>query len=176
MKGLKDYALTLLMLIILGVLFFIKKDTATSALQISLSSVGSMLKILPPILITMNLLDVLIPKEVVIRHMGHDAGLKGYLWALILATFAAGPLYAAFPIAALLGKKDARLSYLIFFLGMWTVTKLPVFTYELEFFGVPFTSIHVVTGIIFYYFLSIILEKVFLKNEKQHIYRSLAEV
>ena len=176
MKVLKEYALTLITLVVLAGLYFVSKETAADAAMISLSSVGSMLKILPPILIIMNLLDVLVPKDVVMKHMGHDAGLKGYLRALVLATFAAGPLYAAFPIAALLAKKDARLAYLIFFLGMWTVTKLPVFSYELNFFGVRFTGLHVVTGIIFYYILSVVLEKIFLKNDRTQIYESLANM
>jgi len=174
MKTVKTYLLTIIAFIILAIMFFTNRDTGTQAFTITISSILSMLKVLPPILIIMNALDVLIPKEIVIRHMGEGAGLRGYLWALILGTFAAGPLYAAFPIAAMLAKKEARMAYLVFFLGMWTVTKLPVFTFELNFFGYAFTGLHVLTGIVFFFFLSLILEKVFLKNDKSEVYKNLA--
>jgi uncharacterized membrane protein YraQ (UPF0718 family) len=173
MKTLKSYMMTLITIIILIVMFFFDKRTANDALNITFSSIISMLKVLPPILIIMHSLDIIIPKEVIVKHIGEDSGIKGYFWALILGTFAAGPLYAAFPIAAMLAKKEAKMAYLIFFLGMWTVTKLPVFTFELNFFGASFTLLHVITGIIYFFILSIVLEKLVLKKNKTEIYNKL---
>jgi uncharacterized membrane protein YraQ (UPF0718 family) len=176
MSLIKQYKLTLVTLVVLVVLAFINIQTATDAVVISLDSTWTMLGILPPILILMNLLDAYIPKDVVLKHMGKDSGLTGFFWAFVLGTFAAGPLYVAFPIAALLAKKNARMAYLIFFLGMWTVTKLPVATYELNFFGLPFTLLHMLTGIVFFLGLSLVLEKVFQGRETERIYQSLARM
>lgn len=176
MKILMKYILTIIALAALAVIAVIQKDTAVKAVSITASSALTMLKILPPVLVIMNLLDALIPKESVMKHMGGDAGLKGYFWALVLGTFAAGPLYAAFPIAALLSKKEARLSCIIFFLGMWTVTKLPLLTYEVEYFGPEFTGVHILTGIVFYFLLSLMLEKTVLKNDKREIQDRLAKM
>ena len=173
MKTVKAYFMTILAIVILFVMYLVDKSTANDAINITFSSIFSMLKVLPPILIIMNSLDIIIPKEIIIKHMGEGAGFKGYFWALILGTFAAGPLYAAFPIAAMLAKKEARMAYLIFFLGMWTVTKLPVFTFELNFFGITFTSLHVITGIIYFFILSLVLEKIVLKKHKTEIYNNL---
>ncbi|MDC7224449.1 MAG: permease [Spirochaetales bacterium] len=176
MKTVKKYLMTLIALLGLAVLFFLRRETAEEAVNITISGIGSMIMILPPILLMMNLLDVLVPKEIVIKHMGEDAGLKGYFWALILGTFAAGPLYAAFPIAALLAKKNARMAYIIFFLGMWTVSKLPLLTYELNFFGLSFTGLHILTGMVGFFLLSLVLEKIFLKKEKTEIYERLSRI
>ncbi|MCY1151232.1 MAG: permease [Pleomorphochaeta sp.] len=173
MKTLKSYLMTIIAISVLVVMFFFDKPTANDALNITFSSILSMLKVLPPILIIMNSLDIIIPKEIIIKHMGEDSGIRGYFWALILGTFAAGPLYAAFPIAAMLAKKEAKMAYLIFFLGMWTVTKLPVFTFELNFFGASFTLLHVLTGIIYFFILSLFLEKFVLKKNKPQIYKQL---
>lgn len=155
-------------------MFFIKKDIATGAVKKTVLSFWTMFRILPPILIIMNCLDVLIPRELVIKHMGKDAGLRGFFWAFVLGTFAAGPIYAAFPIAAMLAKKEARLAYLIFFLGMWTVTKLPIVSYELSYLGLSYTGLHVLTGIIFYYFLSLVMEKFLLRHDSEDIYEKLS--
>ena len=176
MKLLREYLLTLLALVVLAIIYTVNRGTAVESVTISLSGVWMMFQILPPILIIMNLLDALVPKELVMKHMGREAGFRAYFWAFVLGTFAAGPLYAAFPIAALLAKKNARLSSLVFFLGMWTVTKLPVFTYELNYFGLPFTGLHILTGIVFYFLLSILLEKLFLKNDQEQIYATLSKM
>lgn len=175
MKLLKKYKLTLVTLVVLLVLFFVRREFAVSAIGISLSSVGIMLTILPPILLIVNLLDVLIPREVIIRHMGENARFKGYFWAFALGTFGAGPLYVAFPIAALLAKKGARLAFIVFFLGTWTTTKLPIFLYELNFFGVTFTSIHVFTGFSAFFLISILMEKILLKKDRDLVYAKLSE-
>lgn len=176
MKTIKQFRFTLIIVIVLIALFFIKRDIAVNAVGITSSGAWQMLSILPPVLIIMNILDMLIPKETVIRHMGEGASIKGFLWALLLGTFAAGPLYLAFPIAALLAKKQARMACMIFFLSMWTVTKLPMLSYELSFFGLEFTALHAATGIVFYYFMALALEQIILKKDKEQIYKSLSEM
>jgi len=176
MKIIKEYKMAIILLTIILILYFFKKDIALNSINLSLKSAVSMIGILPPILLIVNLLDAWIPRETIVRHMGDDAGLKGYFWAFILGTFAAGPLYAAFPVAALLAKKGARLAYIVFLLGIWTTTKLPIFMYELNFFGYRFTIIHVLTGVIVYLFISIFMEKVLLKNKITEVYKKLSEV
>lgn len=175
MKKLKPYLMTIILLIIIGILYFLQEEIAVNSLKISADSAFTMMGILPPILIIVNMFDVWVPKELIIRHMGEDAGIKGYLWAFSLGTLAAGPLYAAFPVAAVLAKKGAHLAYIVFFLGIWTTTKLPIFLYELNFFGAQFTGIHIVTGISAFLMLSILMEKVLLKNKINEVYRHLDE-
>ncbi|MDA3955569.1 permease [Oceanispirochaeta sp.] len=176
MKKIKKYTMSLMALGALLILYYLKPETAVSSMSISLSSAGTMLKILPPILLIINLLDIWIPKAIIIRHMGENAGLKGYFWAIVLGTFGAGPLYAAFPIAAILANKGARISYIIFFLGVWTTTKLPILMYELNFFGLKFTAIHVITGFIVFFIMSILMEK-FLKGKKLDlVYEKLSKM
>lgn len=44
-------------------------------------------------------------KETLMKYMGEKSGIYGILFSLLLGGIAAGPLYVAFPIAALLLKK-----------------------------------------------------------------------
>lgn len=74
--------------------------------------------ILPPVLVLIGLLDVWIPKETFIRHMGQDSGIKGLLFAFLLGSISAGPPIIAFPIAAMLAKKGALYAYILFFVGV----------------------------------------------------------
>lgn len=173
MKVLKQYISSLIILLVLGALYFFKQDLAIQSIKSSLFSIKTMLGILPPLLIIVHSIDTLVSKEVILKHMGEDAGIRGYIWALILGTFAAGPLYAAFPIAAILSRKGAHLSYIIFFLGIWTTTKLPIFLLELNLFGISFTTLHAVTGIICFYLLSLLMEKYLLKGKQKEIAQRL---
>ena len=106
-----------------------------------------------------GLLDQWVEKETLIRYMGSKSGIYGTLLSLLLGVVAAGPLYVAFPIAALLLKKGASIRYVVFFLGVWTIAKLPVIVYEFSSFGVKFTLIHICFGLFFFYIMGIIYEK-----------------
>lgn len=146
--------------LILAVMAVFVPDTAGTAWELTLSNIFSMLKILPPIFILIGLLDAWVPRETMIKHMGADSGLKGILIALMLGSFAAGPLYAAFPVAAILLKKGARLSYVLFFLGVWSTSKLPMVLFEVTSFGLTFTIIHIVSNLTIFLLGAIFIERV----------------
>jgi hypothetical protein len=104
-----------------------------------LSGVGEMLTVLPPIFIMLGLLDVWVPRETMVRFMGEGSGIKGSLLAVFLGSAAAGPLYAAFPVAAVFMKKGAKFSNVVLFLGAWSTTKVPMVLFELSSMGPLFT-------------------------------------
>ena len=59
--------------------------------------------------------------------------------AILLGTAAAGPLYAAFPVAVSLQKKGARLANIVIFLGTWASIKIPMILLESSFIGLRFS-------------------------------------
>lgn len=132
------------------------QTAGTSALQ-NLKTVGM---VLPPIFVLIGLLDVWVPKETMVKYMGDGSGLKGGLIAVFLGAVGAGPLVVAFPIAALLIRKGARLAYVFLFLGAWTSVKLPLFMFELASLGPVFTFTHVITSMAVYFVGAVVLEKV----------------
>jgi len=166
---LKTHKYTFLFLIILIVMAMIKVSLASNALRITGSNLLTMMGVIPPIFILIGLLDVWIPRETMIKYMGEDSGLKGLFFAFLLGSLAAGPLYAAFPVAAILLKKGARFAYVIFFLGTWTSAKLPLILFEMTSLGVNFTLIHVTTMIVLYLIGSFALESRLSQKEKNDI-------
>lgn len=94
--------------------------------------------ILPPVMILMGLLDVWVPRKLVEAHLGKDAGLLGAGVAILLGTAAAGPLYAAFPVAVSLQRKGARLANIVIFLGTWASIKIPMLMMESSFISLRF--------------------------------------
>lgn len=157
------------MLIALVVVFFIDETIVTGVITKTKSNFLTAATLIPPILILTGLLDAWIPKEVMIKYMGKDSGFKGFFFAFILGAVAAGPLYLAYPIAAMLIKKKARYSYVVFFLGVWSGLKLPILIYEGTYFGIQFTIIHFITVFILFLISALILEKVLTEKDIEKI-------
>jgi uncharacterized membrane protein YraQ (UPF0718 family) len=159
MKLLKVYKWALIFLLVQIAIFFIDNDIGKNAFGITLLNLKEMFLLIPPIFIIMGLMDVWVPKETLIRYMGHGSGVIGLLIAFVLGTVAAGPLYVAFPMGVLLLKKGAKLSNVIFFLGVWSSTKLPIVLFEAASIGVNFTLIHIGISIPLYLLTAFYIEK-----------------
>lgn len=164
MKSVKKYRMFIILAFIWMVIYLVNNETGWTALTITGNSIIDMLLLLPPILILVGLLDTWVPKEMILKYAGKDSGFRGPMIALLLGGIAAGPLYVAFPIAAILLKKGALLRNVVFFLGVWTVAKLPIVIYESASLGAMFTIIHVSFGLAFFYVTGILMEK-FLSKE-----------
>lgn len=159
MKLLKAYKWALLFFLIQIAIFFTSNTLGKNAFNITLSNLEEMILLVPPIFIIMGLMDNWVPKETMIRYMGHGSGATGLLIAFALGTVAAGPLYVAFPMGTLLLKKGAKLSNVIFFLGVWSSTKLPIVLFEVASLGVNFTLIHIAITIPLYIIIAFYIEK-----------------
>lgn len=135
---LKKYSLLLAVLTVNILLFLWQPAMAEHSLTNSLHFLAEVLLILPPVMVLMGLLDVWIPRNLVEANLGADAGIRGPAWAILLGTAAAGPLYAAFPIALSLLHKGARLANVVIFLGTWGAVKIPMIIIESSFIGLQF--------------------------------------
>ena len=98
-----------------------------------------MILILPLMFILIGLFEVWVPRERIIRHLGAEAGHWGTLWVILLAMLQVGPLYAAFPVAALLWRKGCSARNIFVYLGAFTTLKIPMLTFEVGFLGWKFS-------------------------------------
>ena len=97
-----------------------------------------MIQILPVVFLLTIIIDVMVPKSVIMKGLGKESGFKGYLFALLLGSLSAGPIYAAFPISKLLFKKGASVPNIVIILSAWAVVKVPMLANEAKFLGVEF--------------------------------------
>lgn len=135
---LNRYKFFLLLLVALGALGLINPELATRSITLSADSLVEMILVIPPIFVLLGIFDVWVPRETIVRHMGRESGTRGTLLALCLGSFAAGPLYAAFPVAGVLIKKGARFSNVMVFIGAWSTTKIPMLLFEASSMGWDF--------------------------------------
>ena len=152
-------------------LFIFKFDAGLKATDVIVFSFKEILLVLPPIFILIGLLDVWIPKEIMIKHLGEESGFKGIVLSFLLGIFAAGPLYAAFPIAAVFMKKHVKFSNIIIFIGAWSTTKIPMFLFEISALGFKFALTRFVINILVITIIAYIMGILIKKEEINTIYK-----
>ena len=176
MEILKKYRITLLFLGITILVIIIDPTNGKNVFKLASNDFKTMLMTIPPIFIMIGLMDVWIKKETMIKHMGEDSGVKGLFWAFLLGTIGAGPTYGAFPVAALLIKKGARIAYALFFLGIWSAVKLPLVIFETTAMGAKFTIIHITIMIFTYLIGSFAIERLLSEKDKKELVENAKEI
>jgi uncharacterized membrane protein YraQ (UPF0718 family) len=135
-----------------------------------------MLAILPPTFILLGLLDVWVDKALMIKLTGEGSGIKGAVIAFLLGSLAAGPLYAAFPIAGVMLKKSSKFSNVLIFIGAWSTTKVPMLMFEASSMGLKFTVLRFLLNLPVIILIAVITEKILSKEEKLAIYNNAEEM
>ena len=95
--------------------------------------------VLPAMFLLVGLFEVWVPRHVVERHTGVDAGAAAIAWMVLLATLQAGPLYGAFPVAISLWRKGCAPRNVFIYLGAFSAMKIPMLTFEVAFLGWSFS-------------------------------------
>ena len=106
-----------------------------------------MLKILPCAFILIGLFEVWVRGETVEKHLDERSGIRGYIWAVLLAGTTVGGLYVAFPVAYSLYSKGAKLSVIFTYLGAAAICRVPMAISEASFIGIEFTTIRLLVSL-----------------------------
>jgi len=171
MKLIKRYWFFLLMTTVSLVLVAVNRDLGSKAAALTSHTIKEIALVLPPVFILLGLLDIWIPRETMIKYMGEGSGLKGVIIALILGSFAAGPLYAAFPVAGILMSKGAKLSNVIIFIGAWSTTKIPMFLFEMAALGSKFAVTRLLADVPGIIIMAYILSSMLGEEEIEKLYK-----
>jgi uncharacterized membrane protein YraQ (UPF0718 family) len=175
-KIIKRYQLPLFSITALIILNFYSSTIGMHALKVSTSSLREMFIIIPPIFILMGLLDIWVPKEIMVKYMGETSGWKGNFIAFLIGTVAAGPLYAAFPIAAAFMKKGVKLRNIILLIGAWSTTKIPLLLFEISSLGTKFALTRLLVNIPGIILISFLLEALLSKEQKDELYQKAEQL
>lgn len=167
----KRYRIFLLLTVLNIAILIFFPQLGTKSVQLTWSNLLEMLSILPPIFVLLGLLDVWVKKETMIKYMGENSGLTGVLIAFFLGSAAAGPLYAAFPVAGVLLKKGSKLSNVFIMIGAWSTTKIPLILFETSALGFKFMILRLVMNIVGIAFIAYLTEKMLTIEEQKAIYQ-----
>lgn len=153
--------------IVIGILM---PDIGLSSASITIRNLLEMVSIIPPIFILLGLLDVWVDRATMMKYIGRGSGLKGILIAFVLGSAAAGPLYAAFPVAGIMLKKGSSLFNVFIFIGAWSTTKIPMLTFEAANLGFAFTLTRLALSIAGILIIAAATEKALGKEQQKQIY------
>lgn len=128
-----------------------------------------MLKILPPVVVLMALFGAWVPQKALSPWFRRGSGWRGFLVVLVAGSMSAGPLYLAFPFAAILASKGARYAHVVFFLGVWSTTKITVLAFEISSLGRSFTATHVACNLLVFFVGSLFLERLSSPKDLQRL-------
>ena len=165
-KMMRDWlflGIAIVLVVILLSVFPEKTEPVTSTAQ---EYFIEMIIILPAVMILMGLFAVFISDEIVVKHLGKTSGLKGIALSLLIGSLPTGPLYIAFPMAATLLKKGARVSNIIVFLSAWACIKIPQEMVELQFLGGEFMLLRLSLTVIFVVLMGLIIERIIERSKK----------
>ncbi|MBJ2355171.1 MAG: permease [Sphaerochaeta sp.] len=166
----KRYSSFLLVLVLLGILSLFNQELGTGVFNITVMQLKEMLLVIPPIFVLLGLLDVWVPKQTMVKFMGKGSGLKGILLSLFIGSAAAGPLYGAFPVAAVFMKKGVTFSNVLIFIGAWSTTKIPMILFEFSALGAPFALTRLLIDIPGIIIISFLLTRMIGKEEIEAIH------
>lgn len=172
---LKRYRIFIVLAIINVILLIIFPDFGKKSLSITWSNTFEMLSVIPPIFILLGLLDVWVKRETMVKYMGEKSGFIGILLAFFIGSAAAGPLYAAFPVAGVLLKKGSRLSNVLIMIGAWSTTKIPLLLFEVSSMGPKFTLIRLIMDLFGIAIIAYFTENLLSKSDKEEIYKKSIE-
>lgn len=140
-------------------LFFFRQELAIESVKSSGYYIKEMLMIMPVIFVLTALLDLWVPKEKIMAYLGKESKSKGLFFSFILGSISAGPVYAAFPMCAMLYKKGASIRNIVIILSSWAVIKVPMLINEAKFLGPKFMILRWILTVLAILIFSKITEK-----------------
>jgi len=150
--------------IVAAVLLSFFPGKITPSISTARNYLTEMAWVLPAVMVLMGLFKVWISREMVVKYLGKASGLKGIFIAALLGATPTGPLYVAFPLAAAMIDKGARILNIVVFLSAWACIKIPQEMIEIQFLGLDFMAARLVLTILFVSLMGLIMEKVIEKT------------
>lgn len=147
----KRYRFFLILLVINISLLFISPEIGKKSFSITYDNLLEMLGVIPPIFI-----------------------LLGVLLSFIIGATAAGPLYAAFPVAGVLLRKGTSIFNVLIFIGAWSTMKVPLLIFESTALGYSFSMLRLGLNIVGIPVIAFIISVFLKEKDKEEIY-SLAQ-
>jgi len=170
MKLIKRYRIFILLLIVNIIVGLLVPEIGLRSFNLTIQNFTEMILIIPPIFVLLGLLDVWVDKNTMMKYTGERSGIKGILIAFLLGSAAAGPLYAAFPIASVMMKKGSSLFNVFVFIGAWSTTKIPMLTFEAASLGFTFMITRLILSIIGIMIIAIIVDRSLSSDQQKAIY------
>jgi uncharacterized membrane protein YraQ (UPF0718 family) len=130
----------LLILISYSLFFVLDSQSALLALAKSRTILVKILPILAVVILFTALLNYLLKPRQIARHLGHESGIMGWLWALGAGVISHGPMYVWYPLLEDLRSHGMKDCLVVVFFASRTI-KIPLLPIMVDYFGMTFTLV-----------------------------------
>ena len=128
---------------------------------------GLLLRLIPVLILAFfvaGLMEVLLPKEILVRWVGAESGFKGILIGTGLGAIAPGGPFIQFPIVATMFKAGAHIGPLIAYLSAWALIGINrVIAFEIPLLGFHITLTRLLCSFIFPIIIGYLAKFVFVR-------------
>jgi uncharacterized membrane protein YraQ (UPF0718 family) len=136
--------------IILGVIAYFKRpDFPVLGAKTGIKMFWDVLPILLISFLLAGLIQVLIPKGIIAKWLGKEAGMKGVFIGCIAGALAPGAPYISFPIIASLYKAGAGLGAVVGFVAAWSLWQVYRIPIEVALIGPKVALIRFISTLVF---------------------------
>ncbi|SHJ20289.1 Predicted permease [Malonomonas rubra DSM 5091] len=118
--------------------FSVAPERAANALSIGANTLGSVVLLICSVFGLVGLLQTWISRDLIVRLLGREGGVKGLVIATICGTVLIGPAYIIFPLLMSIQKQGARWAVITIVLTSYAV-KVQMIPVEVGFLGWPFS-------------------------------------
>ena len=123
-----------------GILFLVNVSKAVSALQKSGMVLLKLLPIFAAVILLISVINYFLHAEKIVKYLGAESGLKGWLLALFAGVISHGPMYAWYPMLEDLRSHGGRDGLIAVFFYARCI-KVPLLPMMIDYFGVLFTLV-----------------------------------
>lgn len=158
-KNSKDFLITAVFLVFVLASFVLGFAPGVDMGRNFLKFSWDMVLILPPAFVLIGLFDVWAKNETIEKQLGKTSGIKGYIWATLLAATTVGGVFVAFPVANALYHKGARIAILMTYLTSASLLMVPMTVMEASILGIRFTAVRLLVSLPLVFISSILIER-----------------
>lgn len=120
----------LALVIILAIVAWIRSpETLFKGIMAGFGMLGEVVIIMVLSFLVAGLIQTLVPKEMIVAHLGRETGIRGILFGSFAGAFMPGGPYINFPIAASIYRSGAGIGSVVGFVSgwaLWQVYRLPI--------------------------------------------------
>ncbi len=136
MKKYGNWIFLALMVCIYLFLLVVKPELTRAAFNKSISIIIEILPIILVVLVVNYLIALYLKPKKVLRYLGKQAGIKGWLISIISGILSMGPIYAWYPTLKELREKGMKDGFIASFIYSRSI-KLPLLPVMIYYFGLP---------------------------------------
>jgi uncharacterized membrane protein YraQ (UPF0718 family) len=133
--------LILLILTVFSLLFSLLFDVQKTIAGVK-SGLDMLCKIMPPlitVIIIVSVLLFLIPKEMILKYLGNESGLMGYIFAAVIGAVTLIPGFIAYPLCGFLVKNGVSYPIIAVFVTTLMMVGIVTIPIEKKYFGIKVT-------------------------------------